>query len=180
MSVIELVLLCIILISAGSIVVTTLRIGISPMPSSPQACKAIRSLIPENTTGSIVDLGSGWGNIVFFLSRAFPKARVTGIELSWIPWLFSHSLHFVRKQPNLKLERNDFRKVDLADVSIVVCYLFPAGMKQLQEKLQRELKPGTIVISNTFQVAGWTPQKTLFLRDLYNTPIYFYRTPPTQ
>jgi len=34
-------------------------------------------------------------------------------------------------------------------------------MDRLREKLERELKPGTKVVSHTFEIPNWTPSKTI-------------------
>lgn len=48
------------------------------------------------------------------------------------------------------------------------------GKRKLKPKLER-LQPGTIVISNTFSIYGWTAAQTLQVRDLYRSPVYIYR-----
>ena len=48
-------------------------------------------------------------------------------------------------------------------------------MKRLKEKLEAELKPGTLVISNTFAIPGWAYEKMLEVDDLYRTKIYLYK-----
>jgi hypothetical protein len=40
--------------------------------------------------------------------------------------------------------------VDLSEADVVTCYLLPETNKKLEDKLLKELKPGTRVISNTF------------------------------
>ena len=55
-----------------------------------------------------------------------------------------------------------------------VCYLYPGAMRQLKEKFIKELKPGTMIISNTFAIPGWIPQQVWEVNDLYKTKIYRY------
>lgn len=160
-----------------SIVGTTLQVGISPMPSSRKACQTIASAIPKNTEGPIIDLGSGWGNLVFVLARSFPQTKIKGIELSPIPWAVSQLIALFSPFGNLKIERGNFRDTNLREASVVVCYLFPEGMAYLKNKFERELKPDTLIISNTFRLAGWEPEEIITLDDIYQTPIYRYRIP---
>ena len=70
----------------------------------------------------------------------------------------------------------NFMKVPLHDADLIVCYLFPGGMSKLKPKLEEELKPGTVVISNTFAIAGWTPVEVFHANDIYRSPIYVYKT----
>ena len=62
----------------------------------------------------------------------------------------------------------------MSGAELVVCYLFPGGMEKLKPKLEREVKPGAIVISNTFAISGWKATEILFASDLYRSPIYIY------
>jgi len=164
-------------LAALSIVYHTLCLGISPMPSSPRARRAILECLPPGCAERIVDLGAGWGSLAFPLARRFPRAQVTGYELSPVPFFFCRIRQWLRPLPNLRLERVDFHRVSLAGVDVVVCYLFTGGMRRLRPKLERELPPGTRVISHTFAIHGWTPLQTLVLGDLFATRIYVYRLP---
>ncbi len=145
------------------------------MPSTPKAQKAILSLIPR-IDGTIYELGSGWGNLAFALSRKHPESQVIGIENSWIPFIFSQSFAFFFSYPNLSLKRENFFDTPLNSASLVVCYLYPGAMEKLCEKFTRELRPGTYIISNTFALPNWRAQKVITLNDLYQTKIYLYRT----
>ena len=135
------------------------------MPSSSQAKKAIYSLLPLEVEGTVYELGAGWGDILKELSTHYP--RVIGYELSPLPWAISA----LRTK---KCLRKDFFEADLSDAGLIVCYLYPGAMRKLKEKFEKELKPGTLIISNTFQIPGWEPKQIINLRDLYRTPIYFY------
>ena len=177
MSVFEGIILGTAIAAVVTIVVTTLRVGITPMPSSRKACEAIASAIPPNTDGPIIDLGSGWGTIVFSLAQSFPQATIKGIELSPIPWAVSRVGAFLRRSPNLEIQRGNFRDIQLEHAKVVVCYLFPGGMAYLKTKFENELKPNTLVVSNTFRLAGWEPEQVITLNDIHKTPIYRYRVP---
>jgi len=160
-----------------SIVVTSLRVGISPMPSSRKAQKAIISAIPPNTQGLIFDLGSGWGNVIFPLARSFPLATIRGVELSLVPWAVSRIGASLFGSSNLDIQRGNFQDISLDDAEVVVCYLFPGGMTSLKTKFEEELKPNTLIVSNTFRLAGWEPEEIITLNDIPQTPIYRYRVP---
>ncbi|ADI39096.1 putative uncharacterized protein [Waddlia chondrophila 2032/99] len=157
------------------VVVWTMKNGISPMPSSSKATNAIVFLLPE-IEGTVYELGSGWGHLLFPLCERYPNNPVIGIESSPIPYLFSKILSLFLKKPNLILLRKNFFNHSLADASLIVCYLYPGAMEKLRDKFQKELHPGTTVISNTFAIPGWIPMKTYVLDDLYRTKIYLYRT----
>ena len=162
------------LLVATSIVWGTLRAGISPMPSSRKAIAEMLHLAPDDVAGHIYELGSGWGLLALQLSKKYPNAQVTGIEISWAPYLLSRIVNYVLGGRNLRFIRGDFRTVPLSSSSLIVCYLFPEGMAQLAKQLEGQLSNDTVVISNTFRMPGWTPTTVSELNDLYRSRIYRY------
>ena len=162
-----------------SIVVSTLRTGISPMPSSAKARQAMLRLVGEvadkQTNYTIVDLGSGWGHLVIPLARRFPQHRVVGYELSWLPWLVSWVMKKALRLDNLTLYRRDCFKADWRGTDIITCYLFASAMKKLGQKLTEDGVHPDWLVSNFFALPSCTPKHTIQLNDLYQTRIYCYR-----
>jgi hypothetical protein len=50
-------------------------------------------------------------------------------------------------------------------------------MTSLKTKFEEELKPDTLIISNTFGITDWEPEEVITLNDIHQTPIYRYRVP---
>ena len=155
--------------------------GISPMPSSSKARRAVMQLIEiagaegAAGNGAIVDLGSGWGSLVIRLARKYPDRQVVGYELSVIPWFVSLCVAKCLGLDNLKLYRRDFLKADLSKASVLVCYLFPGGMAALEGKLQGELAEGRCcLISNNFALPSVEAERVVRVDDFYRSPVYFY------
>ena len=158
-----------------SIVIWTLKTGISPMPTSRKAKARMLEAFPQKIEGKIVELGSGWGTLAFPLAKRYPHCTVIGYELSPLPYLFSKLRHYFQPLPNLKIYRKDFYYIHLNDASLVVCYLFPGAMHSLRTKFDKELPRNAWVVTNTFAVPGWKPDKILTVNDLYHSKIYVYR-----
>ena len=144
------------------------------MPTSRKVKKALFTLLPP-VQGKIYELGSGWGHLIFPLASRFPKASIHAYEGSPLPWLVSKGVQKVVRKPNLTLHRKDFFDVSLQDANLVVCYLFPGAMSRLKEKFERELKPGALIVSNTFAIPGWEPEKVIQADDLWKSNVYLYR-----
>lgn len=159
-----------------SIVVWTVRNGISPMPTSPMAMRCLLQAFPEGVEGKIVEMGSGWGTLLFPLAREFPRCRIIGYESSPVPYFFSKVRHYLFPLKNIEIHRRDFFKEPLGDADLVVCYLYPGAMERLKGKFEKELKTDAWVMSNTFAVPGWEPLRTVLVNDLFNTKIYIYRS----
>ncbi len=163
------------LVSFASIVIYSLRFGITPMPSSKKAQDAMILLLPLTIEkGVIYELGSGWGGLAFRLAKEHPKAKVIAIELSPIPYLFSRARQLLDKRANLIILRKSFYDQNLSDAKAVLCYLFPGAMRKLSLKLKQELPNQCTIISNTFSLINWENTSVIFLDDLSATPIYKY------
>lgn len=159
----------------GSIVYYSLCYGISPMPSSRKAVESILSELPTHLTGHIVDLGAGWGTLTIAVACRHPNCQIDSYEVSFIPWIVMSVRIWLRQLKNVRVVHEDFFTNPLDEASVVICYLYPGAMKKLKSKFEKELRMGTLIISNTFAIPGWKPQRVYILEDLYRTPIYVYR-----
>ena len=92
-SLISAALLIAALLTLASVVWSTLRFHISPMPSSPRARRAILSWIPADTTGEIFELGAGWGSLAIPIARQCAHAHVVACEGSPVPYRWLRSRH---------------------------------------------------------------------------------------
>ncbi len=154
----------------------TFYTGISPFPTSRGVKKLLLENLPDINTGSIFELGSGWGTLAFPVAGRYPSLPVNAYEISPVPWFYSRIRKLVNPRKNLTLYRKNFHKISLEDASLIICYLHPAGMEKLKEKFRSELKPGTIIMCNTFQIDGWEPVAVHEIDKLYDNIIYVYRT----
>ena len=96
----------------------------------------------------VVDLGSGGGTLVRAAVREAKFARATGIELN--PALVAFARLRSHGQNSETFHLGSFWEASLADADVVLVYGVPSIMAQLELKLVRELKQGSIVISNAF------------------------------
>ncbi len=172
-----LLLLAVLLVGMLSIVIFTLRTGISPMPTLGRVRRQLLPLVETDLEGTILELGAGWGTLAFTLADRCPRAKVIAFELSPLPFAFCWLRQRLAPRPNLELRRQDFFRASFTGASLVVCYLFPGAMTRLEPKLSAELAPGARILSHTFALRGWRPQHMLVVDDLYRTPIYLYVVP---
>lgn len=171
---ITLIILFLFVFIIASIVWSTYKNGISPMPTHKIVKKELINALPESIDGTIYELGSGWGTLAFPLAQKFPNLRVVAFENSWFPYLFSRLRLFLKPTSNLNFYCRDFYKEPLDDAGLVVCYLYPGAMQKLKQKFKKEMTKGWIV-SHTFAIPDWKPTKIIGVRDIYHTPIYFYK-----
>ncbi len=150
----------------------TWKNGISPMPTSVKVKKALDTVLPDMDRKVVVDVGSGWGHLIFFLASKYQTCSVIGYENSPVPYLVSF---LINQKKNLKIYKADFYDAPLDSADMVFCYLFPKAMKKLKKKFEKELQSGAYVISHTFAIHGWEPEVVLDVDDFYRSKIYLYR-----
>ncbi len=175
MLIIEIILIVCTTFAAISIVLTSMKTGIPPAPSSYKTRRVIAEATDNSGTGPIVDLGSGWGTLVVELAKKHPYRQVSGYELSYVPWLFTWIRKSLSGLDNLILYRRDFLDADLSDASVLTCYLFPGGMISLEDKLKDDNISDVLIISSTFALPSAEPIRVFRVKDIYRTPIYLYR-----
>lgn len=158
-----------------SLIYSSITLGISPMPSSSKAYNTMMKLVDETGTGTIIDLGSGWGNFIIRIAKRNPQRQVVGYELSLLPWLTSTLLKKLLGLQNLTLYRQNFLNANLSDASVLVCYLYPQAMEKIKDKLLLELPEVDYLISNNFALPTWQSHKVVTLDDFYKSPIYLYK-----
>jgi len=121
----------------------------------------------------LIDLGCGDGRVLRAAAKRY-GVRAVGYELN--PLALTKAWLFNLGRNGISVRRRNFWKIDLAEADAIFCYLFPDLMPELAAKLQRELRPGTPVISCNFELPGWTAQQVLHPQgSLHNDPIYLYR-----
>ena len=158
-----------------SLIYSSIKLGISPMPSSRKAYKVMSDLVEKTGTGAIIDLGSGWGNFVIPIAKNNRQRQVIGYEMSILPWLISTVLKQIFGLSNLTLHRENFYHASLPAASVIVCYLYPQAMIKIQAKLLLEQPKIDFLISNNFALPTFQPDTVIILDDFYKSPVYLYK-----
>ena len=145
------------------------------IPTQPEYISGFFELVKLSPDDVVYDLGSGDGRLLF---AALEKGagKVVGVELN------PEHIQTARERAD-KLNLNDrvtFIESDvlnasLTDASVVFCYLCTSASAALKPKFEKELKPGTCVVMESFPVPGWRPFKTYNMG--YKT-FYLYVMPP--
>jgi SAM-dependent methyltransferase len=127
-------------------------------------------------TYTIIDLGSGRGELTRRIAKGIPNATVIGLERTRFPcWQASLVQRWLGPK-NLSYRCCDFWPYDCASVDAVVFYLTPTMAQRVGEKLYRELKPGSVVISHTFPLLGaWMPVDIVRYRSPFKETLYIYK-----
>lgn len=119
-----------------------------------------------------IDLGSGTGAMLVGFSKMNPHVQCEGIEGAWLTYCWSRwkALGI----PNLKMTYGDFWSCDLRHYQVVYVFLSTEPMARLWQKAAQELQPGSVLISNSFEVPGVAPRDVLRVEDARQTHLYVY------
>lgn len=143
------------------------------VPTEKRVIKKIAELADLKDGETVYDLGCGDGRVIEALAQE-KKITAIGVDVSRIIICLAKIRRLWKKSP-IQLLRKNFFDQDLSDADVVFCYLFPRFMKKLQEKFERELKPGARVISYSFPMIEWKALKTLSTREKSPKHFLLYR-----
>lgn len=141
--------------------------------SNRAAWDALLSLCPNGLV-RFVDLGAGLGGPLAFLAKARPDGFFLGVEAS--PLTFA--IAWLRTLPcrgNCKVRWGSLWNQDLSGFEVVYAFLSPAPMPELWAKAVLEMRPGTLFVSNTFEVPGQEPEERIPLPGRQDACLLVYR-----
>jgi len=128
--------------------------------SSRAAARALADLLPRERSFSFIDLGCGPGGVLSRIARARPAGRYYGIEAAPLPFLLAR-LRAALGARSCQVSWGDFQEIDLGRYDVVYAYLSPAAMSGLWYKARREMRAGSLLISNSFAIPGVPPACTV-------------------
>lgn len=128
-----------------------------------EAVRAMLKLADIKKTDVVYDLGCGDGRIVIAAATT-AGARGVGIDIN--PVRIKEANDAARKagvESLVRFEEKDLFEADIHEASVVTLFLLRSVNLKLLPKLLKELKPGTRIVSNTFDMGDWKPLKEIKL-----------------
>jgi len=122
----------------------------------------------------VYDLGCGDGRFVITAAKNF-GARGVGVDID--PVRIKESNENANKAGvtnRVKFFEGDLFKTDIREATVVTLYLLNELNVLLRPKLFHELKPGTRIISNTFDMGEWEPDD---IGQVRNKTFYYWVIP---
>lgn len=138
--------------------------------SNADTAAALAGLLPAG--GKIIDLGCGDGHLLRRLALARPDCQFTGIEHAPATWLLARLLNLGCR--NVDIRYGDFWQHDLGTYDVVYAFLSPASMPALWDKVQDEMGPGKLLISNSFPLQEVREDRKISVDDRRQTLLYCY------
>lgn len=141
-------------------------------PTPPHALDGLRQVVWLPPVARVLDAGCGAGDGLRALDRAYPDARLEGIERSWpLLWLAR-----LRAPVGARVRHGDFWASDWSAYDMVYMFQRPETMPRAAVKAQRELRAGAWMVSLEFAVPNWQPTACWHCPD--GRPVWAYRMPP--
>jgi SAM-dependent methyltransferase len=130
------------------------------VPTTDEAVQAMLKLADVKKTDIVYDLGCGDGRIVVAAAKTF-GAHGVGVDIN--PVRIAEAKENAKKagvENLVRFEENDLFQADIHEATVVTLFLLPHINLKLRPKLLQDLKPGTRIVSNTFDMGDWKPEKT--------------------
>lgn len=123
----------------------------------------------------VIDLGSGDGRIPIAAAKQF-GAHALGIEYN--PSLVQLAECYARAErvaDRVRFKQADIFATDFSDATVLTLYLSPSINLKLRPTILN-LRPGTRVVSNAFDMADWQPDR-LIESEIGNTRAFLWIVP---
>jgi len=127
--------------------------------STPEVIDRMLELAQVKPGDLIYDIGSGDGAIIIRAAKKY-GAKGVGIEIDQELVTKARDNAFREKVQNLvEFRAQDAFTVDVSPATVVTLYMLPDFNAKLRPILDRQLKPGTRVVSHDYEIPGWVPDK---------------------
>jgi cyclopropane fatty-acyl-phospholipid synthase-like methyltransferase len=129
------------------------------VPTPSRIVGAMLDMAGVKSGDTVYDLGCGDGRIVISAAQKY-GARGVGIDIN--PARIDEARAGARNAgvaDRVSFEINDLFDADIRNATVVALYLLPEVNMRLRPRLFRELKPGTRVVSHSFGMGDWKPDK---------------------
>lgn len=145
------------------------------VPTTEEAVEAMLKLAGVTKSDVVYDLGCGDGRIVVTAAKKY-GARGVGIDIN--PTRIEEARANAKKngvESMVRFEEQDLFEAKISDATVVTLFLLSSVNLKLRPKLLADLKPGTRIVSNTFDMGDWKPEKEFTVGDGDDESFYLSR-----
>jgi hypothetical protein len=144
------------------------------LASTPEQVERMLKLADLKDDDVVIDLGSGDGLIPLTAARMNSRLRGRGVDID--PKLVDESNERAKREgfsDRVRFEHQNAFDADLRDATVVTMWLFPELMRLLRPIILERARPGTRVVTATWDLGTW--QADASSHD--GTPIYLWIVP---
>jgi SAM-dependent methyltransferase len=146
------------------------------VPTPQEVVEGMLELAKVGPHDIVYDLGCGDGRTVITAVKKY-GARGVGIDIN--PERIAEAKENATRQgvinsPRLTFRNEDLFEADIHEATVVTLYLLTSLNVKLRPKLWKELKPGTRIVSHSFDMGEWKPEKEITVD---GRKVYFWTVP---
>ena len=109
----------------------------------------------------LIDLGSGDGRIPIAAAKRFgTKGMGVDIDPARVYEAKANAVN-ARVADKVEFRKQDLFETDLSQATVLTMYLLPRVNLQLRPRILSKLKPGTRVVSHSFDMGDWKPDQKI-------------------
>jgi len=135
------------------------------VPTNQETVEEMLKLAGVKPGDVVYDLGCGDGRIVITAAQKF---GATGVGVDLNPERIKEAnanAEAAGVTDKVKFVLGDLFEFDFSEANVVTMYLLPDVNLTLRPKLQKELKPGSRIVSHDFDMGDWEAEKTVRVGD---------------
>jgi cyclopropane fatty-acyl-phospholipid synthase-like methyltransferase len=127
--------------------------------STPEVIDRMLELAEVKPGDVVYDIGSGDGAIIIRAAKKY-GAKGVGIEIDQDLVLKARNNAFRQQVEHLvEFRVQDAFTADVSPATVVTLYMLPDFNAKLRPMLDRQLKPGSRVVSHDYPIQGWVPDR---------------------
>jgi hypothetical protein len=126
--------------------------------STPESVERMLTLADLRDDDVVVDLGSGDGIIPLMAAQMNPKLRGFGVDIDAA--LVEKSNARAKEEgvaDRVRFAHQNAFDADLSEATVITMWLFPELMRLLRPVILERARPGTRVLTNTWDLGAWQP-----------------------
>jgi SAM-dependent methyltransferase len=151
--------LLVLLMGCGSTVAVWTDGEVPFVASTPEVIDRMLEMARVKPGDVVYDIGSGDGAIVIRAAKRY-GVRAVGIEIDQDLVLKARNNAFKEKVEHLvEFRVQDAFTADVSQATVVTLYMLPEFNAKLRPILERQLRPGSRVVSHDYPIEGWKPDQ---------------------
>jgi SAM-dependent methyltransferase len=145
------------------------------VPTRPEVMETMLALAQIGPTDVVYDLGCGDGRLVLAAVKRY-GARGLGVDLDGdLVARAQAEAQWQGIEGRARFAAADLFDLDLRPATVVMLYLSVEVNLKLRPRMLEQLRPGSRVVSNRFDMADvWAPERTVAVA---GTPVHLWRIP---
>jgi SAM-dependent methyltransferase len=148
-------------------------------PTPPNVLGVMLTLADVRAGDVVYDLGCGDGRVVIAAVKKAPGVRGVCVDID--PQRIREARRnaaAARVADRIEFRTEDLFQTRIADATVVMIFLWPEINLKLRPRLERELRPGTRIVSHWHDMGDWAPEQRISVTaGARPRPVYLWTIP---